>query len=84
MLLGAALLLIDDRAGINAARHRGLVVTGTLGILKLAASVDLVDIELAISRSLTTNFRYSPDLIEPVIEELSKEQLTFVFVVNNW
>src|SRR5580704_4509012 len=36
--IGADLLLMDDRDGVNAARRRGFAVTGTLGILDLAAS----------------------------------------------
>lgn len=56
----AALLLIDDRAGVAAATRKGLVVTGTLGVLKLAALRDLVNIEDALSRLMATNFRYPP------------------------
>src|SRR6266581_5744527 len=36
--IGAELLLIDDRDGVNLARSRGFAVTGTLGILDLAAT----------------------------------------------
>jgi predicted nucleic acid-binding protein len=36
--IGAELLLIDDRDGVNAARRKGFAVTGTLGILDLAAA----------------------------------------------
>src|SRR5258705_511027 len=35
--LHADLLLMDDRKGVNAAQRKGLLVTGTLGILDLAA-----------------------------------------------
>jgi len=35
--MGADLLLIDDRRGVRAAKQQGLRVTGTLGILDLAA-----------------------------------------------
>src|SRR6266566_963271 len=40
--LKAELLLIDDRDGVNVARSRGFGVTGTLGILDLAASRGLL------------------------------------------
>jgi predicted nucleic acid-binding protein len=40
--LDADLLLMDDRKGVIAARGKGLRVTGTLGVLDLAASRGLV------------------------------------------
>jgi predicted nucleic acid-binding protein len=36
--IGAELILMDDRAGVAAAYRQGLAVTGTLGVLDLAAS----------------------------------------------
>jgi predicted nucleic acid-binding protein len=42
-VLGAGLLLIDDRAGVAAARERGFRVTGTLGVLAGAAAEGLLD-----------------------------------------
>jgi len=41
--LHADLLLMDDRKGVSAAERRGLRVTGTLGVLDLAAERGLVD-----------------------------------------
>jgi predicted nucleic acid-binding protein len=35
--IGADLILMDDRAGVAVACRRGLTVTGTLGVLDLAA-----------------------------------------------
>src|SRR4051794_33672880 len=46
-VLGAGLLLIDDRAAVAAARRRSFRVTGTLGVLVDAASQDLLDLEAA-------------------------------------
>jgi predicted nucleic acid-binding protein len=69
----ASLLLMDDRAGVAAAISKGLVVTGTLGILKLAAIRDLVDIESALNRLLKTNFRYPPSLIQELLHSLRKD-----------
>ena len=48
------------------ARQNGLTVTGTLGVLDLAAEKGLVDLNVAVLRLLETNFRVSP----PVVEEL--------------
>lgn len=42
--LRADLVLMDDRTGVAVARDKGLTVTGTLGILDLAASRGLIDI----------------------------------------
>src|ERR1051326_3195604 len=42
--IGADLILMDDRAGVAAARRHGLSVTGTLGVLDLAARHGLVDL----------------------------------------
>ena len=47
MELGATLVLMDDRVGVDEARRRGLQVTGTLGVLVLAARRGLVDLDAA-------------------------------------
>ncbi len=60
--LKADLLLMDDRKGVIAARGKGLRVTGTLGILELAAKDGLIDFPQAIARLRRTNFR-SPDAL---------------------
>lgn len=62
------LLLTDDRAAVRAAKKKGLPVTGTLGVLDLAAAHGLVDLESAIARLIATNFRYSQSLIDRVLE----------------
>lgn len=62
MALKADLLLMDDRKGVILARSKGLRVTGTLGILELAALNGLTDLALAIERLRETNFR-SPDTL---------------------
>jgi predicted nucleic acid-binding protein len=43
-LLGAELVLMDDRAGAAVAQQQGLTVTGTLGVLDLAGQRGLVDL----------------------------------------
>ena len=50
-------MLIDERKATVVARDRGLMVTGTLGVLALAAELKLVDLEASIRRLLDTNFR---------------------------
>jgi predicted nucleic acid-binding protein len=67
--LKADLLLIDDRAGASAAQQRGLIVTGTLGVLDLASRAGLLDLRSTFTRLQKTNFRYPPSLMEKLLEE---------------
>jgi predicted nucleic acid-binding protein len=62
--LHADLLLMDDRRAVNVARNRGFQVTGTLGILDLAAERGLVDFERAIDRLDHSNFRRPQSLVD--------------------
>jgi len=61
--------LIDERKATVVARQRGLLVTGTLGVLALAAESKLVDLEASIGRLLDTNFRASPALIDDILRQ---------------
>jgi len=60
----ADLLLIDDRRGIRAAKQQGLRVTGTLGLLDLAAERGLVDFAGAIRALQSTSFRRPEVLLQ--------------------
>src|SRR5580658_9509730 len=42
--INANLLIIDERAGYTEAENRGLLVTGTLGVLEKAAGLGLVNL----------------------------------------
>lgn len=64
----AELLLVDDRKAVRAAIARGLGVTGTLGILRLAAEQGRIDIRHAVERLKATNFRYRPEMLEGLLE----------------
>lgn len=55
--LHADLLLMDDREGVAAARSKGLRVTGTLGVLDVAAAMSLVDFAQAVKKLERTSFR---------------------------
>jgi len=55
--VGAALILVDDRAAVAVARTHGLVATGTLGVLDVAARAGLIDLAAALHRLRATNFR---------------------------
>jgi predicted nucleic acid-binding protein len=64
-----ALLLIDETAGRIEASRRGIRNTGTLGVLRAAASRDFVDLQAALARLLETNFRVSTDLVSDLLAE---------------
>jgi predicted nucleic acid-binding protein len=65
--LDAELLLIDDRKGMIAAQRLGLRVTGTIGILDLAAERRLVDFAQAIRQLEETNFRRPREILEMLL-----------------
>jgi predicted nucleic acid-binding protein len=67
--INADLLILDDRAGRQAALNLGLKITGLLGILKDGATLELLDLPEVLDRLLTeTNFRASPKLIKNLLE----------------
>jgi predicted nucleic acid-binding protein len=55
--LHADLVLMDDRKGVIAAERQGLNVTGTLGVLDLAAERRLIDFAQAVAALKLTTFR---------------------------
>jgi hypothetical protein len=57
----ADLLLRHDQGGVTVARRRGFAVTGTLGLLDLAARKGLVDLAVAFTRLKATSFYYRPE-----------------------
>jgi predicted nucleic acid-binding protein len=44
-----------------------LAVTGTLGVLELAARRGLIDLASALTRLKTTNFRYPPAMMDALL-----------------
>lgn len=64
-----ALLLIDDAAGRIEASRRGILNTGTLGVLRAAAVKELVDLPTVLARLLETNFRVSMELVNDLLAE---------------
>ena len=67
--LHADLILIDERKGTAAALRKGLNVTGTLGILRLAARSKLIDIADALNTLKRTNFRYRQEILDDLTKE---------------
>ncbi len=65
-LLRADLLLIDEISGRAEARRRNLRVTGTLGILRIAAEKELIDVPEVLVQLRDTNFYVAEDLIRSI------------------
>lgn len=64
-----ALLLIDDAAGRREGNRLGLATIGTLGVLRLAAVEELIELRAALGRLMQTNFRAPGSLIRQLIAE---------------
>jgi predicted nucleic acid-binding protein len=64
----AAAVLMDDRAGRNAAIHCGLAVIGTIGLLEQAAARGLLELPQAMDRLRHTSARLDPALIHAALE----------------
>lgn len=64
----AAAVLIDDRAGRNAAGRCGLAVIGTIGLLEQAAVRKMLDLPTALERLQQTNARLDPQLIQAALD----------------
>jgi predicted nucleic acid-binding protein len=69
--LQAELVLLDDKAGRQAALLRNLSVTGLLGVLDEAANLGLISRSEVTNRLLKTNFRIAPGLLQLFIKDNS-------------
>ena len=72
--IGADLILMDDRAGAAVAYRHGLTVTGTLGVLDLAARRGLLDLAPTFAKLRATNFRYPPEIMDALLAQHRKEK----------
>ena len=71
--LDADLLLMDDRKGVIVARGKGLRVTGTLGVLDLAAQRGLVSFAQAVDRLRRTTFRIPEALLDSLMKKHAQQ-----------
>lgn len=65
----AGLLLVDERAGRDAARNRELTVTGTIGVLRAALKKGHVDAAPVAKALRDTTFRASFDLYRWLLDQ---------------
>ena len=70
--LHADLLLMDERDGCRVAHGRGLRVTGTLGLLDLAAERGLLDFSQTIKQLESTNFHRTEALLKILLNKHNK------------
>lgn len=71
--LGADMLLIDERDGYRVALKMGLRVTGTLGLLDLAADRGLVNFHQAVAALDRTSFRRPQAILNALLAKHSKK-----------
>jgi predicted nucleic acid-binding protein len=71
--LQADLILMDDRDGVVIARLKGFRVTGTLGILSMAASRGLINLAEAFDRIRRTGFHCQREIMDQLLAEASAE-----------
>jgi len=71
--LHADLLLMDDRMGVKAAERKGLRVTGTLGVLDLAAERGLLDFDHAMEKLERTSFHRPEALLNALRKKHARE-----------
>jgi predicted nucleic acid-binding protein len=69
----ADLLLMDDRKGVSLARSKGFAVTGTLGVLELAAERGLLDLSDGLSRLKNTSFHWRQEIIDALLARHKKK-----------
>jgi predicted nucleic acid-binding protein len=67
--LKADLILIDDRKGATAALNKGFEITGTLGVLDLAARRRLINLRDTLSQLKRTNFRYRQEILDELLNQ---------------
>jgi predicted nucleic acid-binding protein len=72
--IAADLILMDDRGGVAFARARGFAVTGTLGVLDLAARRGLIDLAAAFTRLTATTFHYRQGLLDALLAQQPREK----------
>lgn len=71
MELQADQLIVDDREGRREAERRAIPVIGTLGVLREAAILRLLDIRVAVERLQTTSFYVAPEVLATLLKDFA-------------
>jgi len=69
--LHADQLIVDEREGRREAERRGIPVIGTLGGLREAAILKLLDIRVAVERLQATSFFVAPEVLTSLLKDFS-------------
>jgi predicted nucleic acid-binding protein len=69
--LHADQLIVDDREGRREAERLGISAIGTLGVLREAATLKLLDIRVAVERLQTTSFYVAPEVLAKLLKDLT-------------
>jgi predicted nucleic acid-binding protein len=67
--LRADQLIVDDRQGRHEAEKRGIPVMGTLGVLREAAAIGLLDLRAAVKRLEATTFYIAPEVLNRLLKD---------------
>jgi len=65
-------LIVDELLGRRVAERRNLPVIGTIGVLREAAEIGLLDLRQAFDRLQQTSFHVSPTLLTSLLRESSQ------------
>ncbi|NET58245.1 MAG: DUF3368 domain-containing protein [Symploca sp. SIO2E6] len=69
--LNADLILLDDMKARRAATEKGITISGTLGILDRAATLELIDLPVAVQCLQNTSFWASESLFQKLLDKHS-------------
>lgn len=62
-------LIVDDRQGRREAEKRGIPVIGTLGVMREAATLGLLDLRTAVKRLGATSFHIGPEILKRLLKD---------------